>query len=426
MSYRGRFLRREAEGLMKALLSYLRTCPAVLRAAPAGSFRRGRESVGNLNAVVATDAPEAVRSHVESWEEAQLPIVLDGAKLFFKLHAEVEADLLLVPEDRFGAAWHYQTGSAEHNRQLARLARTRGLVPQPGGLYAGQETLETRDEEAFFDRLGLPWIPPELREGRGELEAAQGSALPRLVEPGEIRGDLHMHTTFTDGTASMLEMALAAKALRYEYIAVCDHTHNVRVANGLSPDRVAQYLEEVDRVNALVGGFTVLKGLEVDILPDGTLDMPESILERLDLVIASVHSAFDQSEDLMTARVLKALDSRWVHVLGHPSGRLIGQRSPLLLDMEQVFARAAQRGKMLELNANPERLDLTDLHCRQVRQMGIPIVISTDAHSISQLANMPRGIFQARRGWLEADDILNTRPLPELRRMLAAVRGRGE
>jgi len=281
----------------------------------------------------------------------------------------------------------------------------------PTGLFSENGPMNTRDEAVFYRALGLPFIPPELREDQGEIEAAREDRLPHLVTREDLVGDLHIHTQASDGSGSILEMALAARALGHSYIAVTAHTQNVRIANGLTPERAAALLDEVRRVDSQIEGIRILAGLEVDILKDGSLDMPAAILNRLDVAIASIHSHFDQPLDEMTARVLTALENPHIHILAHPTGRLIGQRSPLQLDMDRVFDAAVRNSVSLELNSNPERLDLNDEHCRMAARLGIPVVISTDAHSPAQLGNLSRGVLQARRGGLEPRHVVNTQDL---------------
>lgn len=425
MAHRGRTLRAVAENVADEVLAYAARCGSVRKVSSAGSYRRGTETVGNLDFVVATDSPDVVEKHFRNYEEARNFKHVSNRVFELNLFAGITARIVLTHPERFGAVLHWHTGSPAHVEELAAVARARELYTAPDGLSRGGVTLDTPDEVAFFEALGLPYIAPELREGRGELEAAHAGTLPTLITIQQIRGDLHMHTTSTDGRNSIEEMAVAARARGYEYIAITDHTRNVRIANGLEVEQVPAYLDQIDAVNRALTGLTVLKGLEVDILPDGTMDMPDEILARLDVVIASIHSHFDQAEPVITARVLRALDHPLVQILAHPSGRLVGQRSPLLLDLDKVLERAAQTGTMLELNSNPERLDLNDRRCREARELGIPVVISTDAHSVQQLENLTRGVRQARRGWMTPDSVLNTRPVDQALELLWAKRRRG-
>lgn len=421
---RGRTLRVIAEPSAGQLIGYLKEGPAISQARLAGSFRRGRETVRNIDAVVATSDVDAAREYVLGWPQAAEVGAGDAMRQTFTMPSGTEVSVVIATEGTFGAALHYHTGSPAHVFRIARLAAQQDLRVEPFGLAASNRLMETPDETTFFATLGLPWIPPELREDGGELEVAAAGELPELIRPADIRGDLHTHTTFTDGKNTPREIVELAREMGYEYIAITDHTRNVAIANGLHPHQAREYLRSLEELDAEFDDIAILKGLEVDILADGSLDMPDDILSRLDVVIASIHSHFDQPGDQMTARVLAALENRWVHVLGHPTGRLIGQRSPLLLDMEAVVKTAAATGTMLELNSNPERLDLSDHYCRAARDAGILVVISTDAHNLYQLDNMRRGISQARRGWLTRDNVLNTRPLAELKDLLARKRRR--
>jgi len=425
LAHRGRSLRVHAERAVDDLLAYAARCSSVRKTAVAGSFRRGAETVGNLDFVIAATDAAAVIRHFEAYDEARSCTITDSTVIQLSLHDDMVARVTITPPVRFGAVLHWHTGSFAHVDELAAVARARGYVTAPDGLRKDGAVVEVEDEEAFFAALGLPFVAPEIREARGELEAAHADRLPALIQVSDVRGDLHMHTTSTDGRNSIQEMAVAARQRGYDYVAITDHTRNVRIANGLEVEAVPAYLEQIEAVNRALTGITVLKGLEVDILADGSMDMPDEILARLDVVIASIHSHFDQPESQMTARVLRAVDHPLVQILAHPSGRLVGQRSPLLLDLDEVLRRAANTKTMLELNANPERLDLNDHRCREAQQLGIPIVISTDAHSASQLDNLPRGVRQARRGWLAAESVLNTRPLEEALSLLSVKRRQG-
>ncbi len=426
MSHRGRRLRYQCEGPMELLISHVRRCPAAAQVIPAGSFRRGVEDILRLKLVVVTGRPDELRECLARFDAAE-PIdpvrgsdePMQGAAprtpalASLRFDTGLHADIHAATSETLGAALAWHTGPQSLRDSLGALAVIRGYTFGPQGLSSANGTVHTPDEETFFRLLGLNVIPPELRDEPGVDVKAADTPFPRLLAREEILGDLHMHTQASDGSGSVLDMAIAARALGHRYIAVTDHTQNVRIANGLTPERAAALIDEVRRVDGQVDGIRILAGLEVDILKDGSLDMPEEILSRLDVAIASVHSHFDQPQEEMTARVLEALKNPRIHILGHPTGRLIGQRSPLQLDMDRVFELATKTRVALELNSNPERLDLNDRHCGIASRLGIPIVISTDAHSPSQLDNMSRGVLQARRGGLTAQHVVNTLPCEE-------------
>jgi DNA polymerase (family 10) len=436
LSHRGRRLRHLCDGPMDALIASLARCPSTVSVLPAGSYRRGIEDVGTLSLVVPTRHPEEIAACLEAQDFAQVvhepPADVEvGAgsshpapvTVRLRFDTGLAAQVVACVPEAAGAVLAWFTGSKAHRERLARIAASRGTTFSPTGLHSPSGPADTPDEASFYGALGLPYVPPELREDRGELEAALNLRLPRLVERGDILGDLHMHTRASDGTGSVLDMALAARALGHRYIAVTDHTQNVRIANGLTPERAEALIDEVRRTDGQVEGIRLLAGLEVDILKDGSMDMPDELLARLDVVIASVHSHFDQPQEEMTARVLMAMSHPHVHILAHPTGRLIGQRSALQLDMDRVFEAAVSNRVCLELNSNPERLDLNDEHCRMAARLGIPVVISTDAHSPAQLDNMKRGVVQARRGWLEPGNVVNTRSCEDAMAVLRRRRG---
>ncbi|HEY0663124.1 MAG TPA: PHP domain-containing protein, partial [Thiobacillaceae bacterium] len=323
-----------------------------------------------------------------------------------------------VEEKSYGAALCYFTGSKAHNIAIRRIAQKLGLKVNEYGVFRGAERIAGEDEASVYQSVGLPWIPPEMREDRGEIEAAHAGRLPRLVEFADLRGDLHAHTKATDGHDSLRDMAEAARAMGLEYLAITEHSRHLTVAKGLDPARLAKQCDEIDRLNPELDGITLLKGIEVDILEDGSLDLPDEVLGRLDLVIGAVHSRFHLSRAKQTARILRAMDHPHFTILAHPIGRLIDRREPYDVDMLRIIRHAKQRGCFLELNAHPERLDLLDSHCQMAREEGVLVSINSDAHSTFDLANLKYGVGQARRGWLEKDDVLNTRPLGALRRLM--------
>jgi DNA polymerase (family 10) len=334
------------------------------------------------------------------------------------LRSGLQVDIRAVPEQSYGAALLYFTGSKSQNIALRSLANERGWKLNEYGLFAGKRRIAGASETEVYQKLGLAFIEPELREDRGEIAAAKTNELPRLVTLADIRGDLHVHSDWTDGTAPIAAMADAAQARGYEYIALTDHSRRVAMAHGLDPARLSRQIREIDRLNARARGFTILKGIEVDILKDGRLDLPDSSLSQLDVVVAAVHSFFDLPRQAQTDRIVRAVQNRHVTILAHPTGRLIGEREPYDVDMDRVISAARSAGCHLEINAEPDRLDLSDMHAHAAKTMGVKLAVSTDAHSINAFQCMRFGIDQARRAWLTADDVLNTRSLATLRKFL--------
>jgi len=418
-----RFLRPEATRHAEAIVAHLASGAGVDRVVVAGSARRLRETVGDLDILVTARArAAAVMERFCSYSDVREVLSRGRTRAAVRLACGLQVDLRLVPAESFGAALHYFTGSKAHNVAIRRLGQARGLKISEYGVFRGAVRIAGETEESVFHAVGLPWIPPELREDRGEIEAARAHRLPVLVERSDLRGDLHVHTLASDGRDGIREMALAARAAGLQYIAVTDHSTSLTVARGLDPARLEQHLAAIDRVNADLDGIVVLKGAEVDILEDGRLDYPDALLAKLDIVVGAVHGRFDLPRERQTARVLRALDHPSLAILAHPAGRLLGTRQALDIDLAQVVAKASARGRVLELNAQPDRLDLDDEACRLARSHGVAIAIGSDAHSAAGYGVLDLGIGQARRGWLAARDVFNTRPLPELRRALAAMR----
>jgi DNA polymerase (family 10) len=321
-----------------------------------------------------------------------------------------------------GSALHYFTGSKQHNVALRRRAQERGLKLNEYGLFRGQERIAGATEKDVYAALGLPWIPPELREDRGEIDAAERKALPELVELGDLQGDLHAHTDASDGRESLAQIASAARSRGLKYIAITDHSRYLGAVHGLDAGRLARQIDAIDQLNAKLRGIVILKGAEVDILEDGRLALPDAVLRRLDLVVVAVHSHFGLSEARQTTRILRALERPCVSILAHPTGRLIGERAPYALDLSKILATARTRPCYLELNAQPTRLDLDDVMCKAAKEQGVLVSIASDAHSGGDLADLAHGVRQARRGWLTARDVLNARPLAQLRSLLARTR----
>jgi DNA polymerase (family 10) len=334
------------------------------------------------------------------------------------LRSGLQVDLRAVAEESYGAALLYFTGSKAHNIALRSIANARNWKLNEYGLFAGRRRIAGESEEEIYQKLGLAYVPPEMREDRGEIALAKENKIPQLVTVADIRGDLHVHSDWTDGTATIEEMAAAARACGYAYMALTDHSRRQTMSHGLDPARVARQAREIDRINAKLEDFTILKGIEVDILKDGALDLPDSTLAKLDVVIASVHSFFDLTREEQTERMIRAMRNPYVTILGHPTGRLIGEREPYDIDMDRVLAAAADLGCCVEINAEPDRLDLNDLHAHAAKSKGVMLAVSTDAHSVHAFKYVRFGVDQARRGWLTAADVINTRPLAELRKLL--------
>ena len=419
-----RFKLAVATQYARPFADYLRGVRGVDRVEVAGSYRRMRDTVGDLDILVTAKAAEAVMTRFAAYPEVAETLAKGETRASVLLRSGLQVDLRVVDPDCFGAALHYFTGSKAHNVAVRRMAQRKGLKISEYGVFRGSRRIAGETEESVYAAVGLPWIAPELREDRGELEAAARGELPKLVELGDLTGDLHVHTKASDGHDTVRDMALAAKAHGFAYLAITDHSQQQRVAHGLDATRLAKQIGEIDRLNGELGGITLLKGAEVDILDDGALDLPDSILGKLDVVVAAVHSRFDLPRARQTARILKALDHPLVNVLAHPTGRLIEEREPYDVDMARIVRRARERGVLLEVNAQPSRLDLTDVHCRMAKDEGALVSLDSDAHSVHDLDDLRFGIGQARRGWLEARDVANTRPLKELRTLLERRRKR--
>lgn len=439
----GRFLLSDADDLVRPLMERLRALPGVERVEVAGSWRRRQETVGDVDLLVLCEEdPTPVMEAFTTSPGVERVEASGGTKGRVLLRSGLPVDLRILPRESYGAALHYFTGSKEHNVALRTLAVRKGLRVSEYGVFRAPEGVDPdtlgpgegervggATEEEVFGSVGLPWIPPELRRGRGELEAAREGRLPHLVTLDDIRGDLQMHTTWSDGANSIEEMARACMERGYGYLALTDHSGGqLAMVQGLTPERVRAQGEEVARVQAGLEGFTIFRSCEVDILRDGSLDLPDAILAELDLVLVSVHAHLELDRTTMTDRVIRALENPHVDILGHPTGRILNRREPHAMDVGEVLRAAAELGVAVELNASPHRLDLRDVHVERARELGVPVVISTDAHSVQQLGYMPYGVDQARRAGLEAGDVLNARSVAEFRNWLKrrrAGRSRG-
>jgi len=407
-----------AEDFAAPLMEWIRNIEGVSKAEIAGSYRRRKETVGDLDILVQGEDGSAIIDCFTEYDEVEDIASKGKTRSTVTLRSGLQVDLRVIPEPSWGAALYYFTGSKSHNIAGRRRAQDRELKLNEYGLFDGETRIAGATEKEVYDGIDLPWIHPVLRESRGEIEAAENGELPELVESEDIKGDLHAHTTASDGKNSLKEMAQAAQDKGYEYLAITDHSKSQTQAGGLSEDALHRQVDEIAELNDEFHGIRLLASCEVDILEDGRLDFPDNLLERLELVVASVHSKLDLPEDKQTERLIRAMDNPLVSIIGHPTGRQIGERKAFALDMEQVLAAAKDRGCVLELNANPIRLDLKDVHCRLAAETGVDIAISTDAHSTGGLDNMRYGIDQARRGWLAAENIVNTRSWGNLSKML--------
>jgi DNA polymerase (family 10) len=420
----GRFLLSFACGAAEELGAFLAAIPGIERVTPAGSLRRGKETVGDLDLLAAGAGAEEAIEKFTAHPRVHEVLGKGANKASVKYGMEgLQVDLRVLPRESYGAGLQYFTGSKEHGVALRTRAQKMGLTLSEYALarVADKKVIAGATEEEIYEALGLAWIPPELRENQGEIEAAESRTLPRLVELGDIRGDLHMHTTESDGRASLEEMAEAARAMGYEYIAITDHSKALAMANGLDEKRAAEFAHRVREMDQSGLGIRVFSGLECDIRRDGSMDLAADALAELDFVIASVHSYMNLEAAEMTDRLLRALESRHVRALGHPTGRVLLHRDPFPFDFDAVAAAAARRNVYLEINASPERLDLTAALIRAAKARGARFVINTDAHHPKHLANMRYGVLTARRGWLERGDVLNALPLKKFEQ---AIRGK--
>lgn len=407
-----------AEQTVRSLEEYLDGIEEIGEAAIAGSYRRRQETVGDLDVVASSGKSAEVIEQFVEYEDVRKVVSKGKTRASVELRSGLQADLRVVPKVSFGAALLYFTGSQPHHVALREMAQKKKLKINEYGVFKGEKRVAGKTEAEVYKKLGLVYVEPELREHRGEIEAAQNGDLPELIAEKNVRGNLHNHTDATDGRNSLEEMAQAAKERGYDYLAVTDHSKRLRMVNGLNERRLRKQIEEIDRLNDELDGITLLKGIEVDILEDGSLDLKDEVLEELDVVICSVHHKLDLSEKKQTDRIVRAMENPNANIIAHPTGRMIGGREPYDLDMERVMETARETGCFLELNANPERLDLSDIHCKMAREMEVKLSIATDAHSVDEMDNMRFGIGQARRGWLEKKDIINTRTLKQLRKLL--------
>ncbi|HEY5597921.1 MAG TPA: DNA polymerase/3'-5' exonuclease PolX [Kiloniellales bacterium] len=415
-----RFKLHDAESQAEPLCGHLASLPGVEHAIIAGSYRRRKETVGDIDILVTCadrHAAEVTRSFT-SYPEVERVAASGPTRSTVILRGGLQADLRVVPPESHGAALHYFTGSKDHNIAIRGMAVKDGLKVNEYGVFRGAKQIAGRTEEDIYRLFGMDYIEPELRENSGEIEAAKSGRLPKLITLGDIHGDLHTHTSASDGTLTIAEMAEAAKRKGYDYLAITDHSKRTSVAHGLDEKRLNAQIDEIEKLQERFGRLRILKSCEVDILSDGTLDIANGTLKRLDFVYGAIHYNFELPRDKQTERVIRAMDNPHFSILAHPTGRIINRRPPYDIDMERIIEAARQRGCAIEINAHPDRLDMNDVHARMAKEAGVKIAIGTDAHSAEGLDMMRYGIDQARRGWLEAKDVMNTRSWPELRKFL--------
>ena len=410
-----RTLYSKAEEYAVPLIKYMRENEEVKKAEIGGSFRRKKETIGDLDILVAGDEAESISDHLKSFENVEEVIKEGESRTSVLLQSGLRVDLAIVKEKQFGSALQYFTGSKEHSIKLRERAAGRDLKLNEYGVFdADDKRIAGKTEDEVYECLGLEFIEPELRENNGEIKAAENGDLPKLINADDIKGDLHMHTTYTDGDHSIEEMAQAAIEAGHDYIAITDHSKRVSVAGGLDADEMRESWKEIDKINEKIDEITILKGVEVDILKDGTPDLADDVLKEADICIASVHYHLDLDIEEQTERIIRVLENHPIDILGHPTGRLIQEREEMKLDMERIMDTAAEQNVFMEINSNPHRLDLKPEFIRLAKQKGVMCVISTDAHNTAELTNQKYGLFQARRGWLEKDDVLNTLEIDDL------------
>ena len=406
-----------AEEIVTPLVAWLRDCRSVKNVVVAGSYRRCKETVGDLDVLVTASEDSSVIEHFAHYDEVAKIISKGKTRSTVRLRSGIQVDLRVVPQVSYGAALHYFTGCKTHNIAVRKLGLKKGYKINEYGVFRGDRRIAGKTEEEVYKKVGLPFIAPELRENRGEIEAAREKRLPKLITINDLRGDLHCHTDASDGRDSLEKMVEGAARKGYQYVSINDHTKHVTVAHGLDKNRLLAQIRAIDKLNAKLNGIVVLKSTEVDILEDGSLDLPDSVLKELDFTVCAVHYAFRLPRQKQTERILRAMDNRYFDILAHPSGRLVNQREAYDFELEKIMQGALERGCFLEVNAHPDRLDLTDEACKMARDIGLKVAISTDAHSVNDLNLMRFGINQARRGWLERDDVINCLPLRELKRL---------
>jgi len=438
-----RILLSSALFLAKPIMEELKKCPGVKNLDLAGSIRRKKETIKDIDILCTAMNSGVVMSKFVSLPQVKEILAQGETKSTVILDEGIQVDLRVIKPESYGAALMYFTGSKDHNIALRELARKKGYKINEYGLFklgkssagvsssrkasasarpARETRVAGRTEEEVYRKLGLQYVPPEIREACGEIEMASRNKIPRLIEEGDIKGDLHVHSRYSDGVGKLVEITEKAKGMGLKWVGICDHSQSLKVAGGLEPDLVFEKIEETRKFNKKSKNFKVLCGMEVDILSDGSLDYDDELLSQLDLVVAAIHTGFKQSEEQLTERIIRAMRNRYVHMIAHPQGRLLGKREPYALDMEKVLRTAQKTQTFLEINAYPERLDLYDIYCRKSKELGIIMGIGTDAHTLNQIENLYLGVAVARRGWLERKDVLNTLSYGELIKTLEKKR----
>jgi DNA polymerase (family 10) len=419
-SARGRILLGNAYENGKQLLDYIKLSKDVLDANIAGSLRRMRETIGDVDILASANNPQPIMDHFVNYPETSNILVKGDTKTSIILTNGIQVDLRVVKPESYGAALQYFTGSKEHNIKLRKLAIKKGLKINEYGVFKrdANERIAGRTEEEVYNTLNLPYIEPELREDRGEIEFAQKDKLPKIIEYDEVHGDFHIHSKWSDGFNSIEELILSAKSRGYDFIAITDHSRSLKIAHGLSIERLLKQIKQINKLNEELDDFRIFTGTECDILPDGSLDYPDKILKELDLVIGAVHSRFKMEKKEMTKRITKAIENEYLKILAHPTGRIIGKREPYELDLEKIIQTAKDNDTLLEINAFPDRLDLKDTNAKLAKEIGAKIAIGTDAHNVTHLRYIHFGVATARRGWLNSKDVLNAYPLDKIEKML--------
>ncbi|CDE89540.1 TPA: DNA polymerase/3'-5' exonuclease PolX [Candidatus Gastranaerophilales bacterium HUM_20] len=400
------------------IVEYLRENRSIQDIEIAGSYRRRKETIGDLDILVTCEDSISVMTHFVNYFDIDEVLSKGDTRSSIILKSGIQVDLRVLPQKSYGAAMLYFTGSKAHNIVIRKLAKQKDWKVNEYGLFSNDDFLAGETEKGIYNKLGLPYIEPELRENRGEFEAAESGNLPELIKLSDIKGDLHTHTNLTDGKNTLEEMAEAAQKLGYKYIANTDHSKRVTVAGGLDEIQVFENIKRTDKLNENFKDFTILKGIEVDILEDGSLDLSDKVLKELDIVVGAIHYKFNLSREEQTERILRAMDNPYLNILAHPTGRLINEREPYDIDLEKIMQKAKENNCILEINSQPSRLDLNDLNSRKAKEMGVKLVISTDAHSTTQYDFMRFGIGQARRGWIEKHNVINTRNINQLKKII--------
>lgn len=408
--------------LVNEIIDLMKKSGLIKQISPAGSLRRMKETVGDIDILVTGKNGKKIIDYFVHLPLVKEILAAGDTKGSVRVEKNIQVDLRVVDEESYGAALQYFTGSKQHNIHLRDIAKREGLKINEYGVFKGDKKIAGVTEEEVYKTLDLPWIPPELREDRGEIEAAYSGSLPRLLEKNDIKGDLHVHSEWSDGSESLEELVDLARKYGYEYICIADHSTSLKVGHGLTPERLAEQIKQIAELNKRLKDVKLLAGVEVDIKADGELDFPDELLKQLDIVIAAIHSGFKKDAKTNTARLIKAMRNPYVTIIAHPTGRLIGERDPYAVNMDELLEEAAKTGTALEINAYYQRLDLNDIYCRRGKELGIKFAIGTDAHHGHQLWMMELGVGIARRGWLTKDDILNTMPYEKIKQFKKIIK----